>query len=353
MQLDRPPFVLASRRGWLCPGSPDSGPNEHPAGRGETRLSALSTPVRVDAAAGHPAVATHTETWAALPLVYQLRSSGVRSEYSHRLARVALLDVIESLPHGHEDFREAVRKYLLHLYQQLSPPGVTYFLDKTPRYSLITDELRKLFPAAPLIVLWRNPLAVLASSVRTWHDGRWRLANVWIELTEGLDRLLLLARTAPPNALFLRFEDLLLDPQSTLERVFSHLQVDPSASNVSSLRDVRLTGRHGDHTGTERYSRVSLEPLRGWVQEYNTPFRRSFARRYLHRVGAENLRLMGYDMDELYEDIAHLSSNYLMSLRDFVQWNWDSLGAGLDVKWWVRRRLFDTAIRRDRMYPLG
>jgi hypothetical protein len=37
-----------------------------------------------------------------------------------------------------------------------------YFLDKTPRYHYVVDDLFRVFPEAKTIFLWRNPLAIVA-----------------------------------------------------------------------------------------------------------------------------------------------------------------------------------------------
>ncbi len=49
--------------------------------------------------------------------------------------------------------------------------GETYFLDKTPRYYLIIPEIAQIFPDAKFIFLFRNPLQVISSVMKTWCKG--------------------------------------------------------------------------------------------------------------------------------------------------------------------------------------
>ncbi len=78
----------------------------------------------------------------------------------------AIEDFSQNLPSGSESYFGAVREFALDLYAQAAAAGETYFLDKTPPYAHFLPELARIFPEAKFVVLWRNPLAVVASDRR-------------------------------------------------------------------------------------------------------------------------------------------------------------------------------------------
>ena len=91
--------------------------------------------------AGHDGIASAAEPWLLLPALYTLRDTGVVAEYSHPIAVRAIKDFCRELPDGEATYLQHVRRQVLDLYAAASPPGTTYFLDKTPRYALIDEEI--------------------------------------------------------------------------------------------------------------------------------------------------------------------------------------------------------------------
>ena len=122
----------------------------------------------------HPEVATTSEPWFLLPLLYALRRPGVYAEYGHRTAVRAIDDFFGSLAGGREAYLEEVRTFALPVLERRI--GRAYFLDKTPRYHLVVDEIKELFPDGRFIFLWRQPLAVAASIIESF--GR-RAGGTW------------------------------------------------------------------------------------------------------------------------------------------------------------------------------
>jgi hypothetical protein len=59
----------------------------------------------------------------------------------------------------------------------------------------------------------------------------------------------------------------------------------------------------GDPTGARRYSTISAEPVEKWRATLANPYRKRWCRGYLRWVGAERLAVMGYDLEELLEQL--------------------------------------------------
>src|SRR5262249_16042960 len=78
-------------------------------------------------------IASVAEPWVLLPYIYTLRERGIRAEYSHQMANVALKDFIRELPNGKEDYLSAIGAATNELYRKATKDNdARYFLDKTP-----------------------------------------------------------------------------------------------------------------------------------------------------------------------------------------------------------------------------
>jgi hypothetical protein len=255
--------------------------------------------------AAHPDVSTTAEPWILLPLFYGRRERGVVAEYGHRSQVRALEDFREYLPRGDADIDEAVRAYALALYQKASSPRSRYFIDKTPRYHLIAEEIMRVFGnSARYVFLWRSPLAVVASIVTTWGGGRWKFNAYYVDLFDGLVALTDAYQRWAPLAHALRYEDLVEDPQRKLAACLRYVGLDPNHDIVDRLSMVRLHGRMGDPTGVNRYESVSTQSLESWKSVLIGPYRRAWSRRYLAWIGPERLKIMGYDSAHLLDELA-------------------------------------------------
>jgi hypothetical protein len=254
----------------------------------------------------HPEVATTAEPWFLLPLLYSMRRPGVYAEYGHRTAVRAIDDFVGSIRGGQEAYLEEVRTFALNLYSNAAS-GSTYFLDKTPRYHLVVEEIKDLFPEARFIFLWRQPLAVAASIIDSFGRGQWNLEKYEIDLKDGLDNLVSADRANDPRCHTVRFEDVVRHPDATMAGIFRFLELNPDDANIEQFTDVRLAGRMGDRTGVSDYTTVASEPLLKWRHTMNTAFRKRWCRQYLERVGRSRVEHMGYSYDELSAEVERLS----------------------------------------------
>lgn len=255
--------------------------------------------------AAHPEVSTTAEPWILLPLFYGRRERGAVAEYGHRSQVRALEDFLQHLPRGDADIDEAIRTYALALYQKAASPGSRYFIDKTPRYHLIAEDIIRVFgDSARYLFLWRNPLAVVSSIVATWGGGRWKFNPYYVDLFDGLVALTDVYQRRASLAHALTYEGLVNDPQRELAACLQHIGLDPDDELVDRLSTVRLDGRMGDPTGVERFSSVSTQSLDSWKTVLVGPYRRAWSRHYLTWIGPERLRVMGYDSAHLLRELA-------------------------------------------------
>lgn len=267
--------------------------------------------------ATHRDVATASEPWVLLPLLGVFDPTVSRSKYGHDLLATAVQDFLQTLRNGADDYCAAVRAFADTLYVSAAN-GRSHFLDKTPRYHLIARHLVRCFPEAKFVLMWRNPLSVAGSLIHSYGDV-WRPHRIHVDLCDGLQELLAVAKDYPDSMMVLRYEDLVEDSESAVSKIFSYLELDRPEDALDCFAKTKLEGNLGDRTGLAAYSRLSAEPLHKWQRTLAGPVRRNWALRYLDWIGEENLSFMGYDYGELKGQLSQLPSPWKGVPSDLVR----------------------------------
>jgi hypothetical protein len=210
----------------------------------------------------------------------------------------AIAEFVQSMPGGERGYRGALHDFAIDVYTRASDPGARYFLDKTPRYHYVVDDLLDIFPEARFVFLWRNPLSVVASILETWTDGRWNVDR-WQGDLRGIGALVDAQTAHQDTTIALRYEDHVTEPDVAWPRLFRYLDLGFDESLLTRFADVRLTGSMGDPTGVQRYTSISTEPLEKWRGPLASSYRKRWCRRYLRWIGPGRLASMGYDLEEL------------------------------------------------------
>lgn len=266
--------------------------------------------------ATHPEIETASEPWILLPFLFSLRRDGVYATYGHKLSVDAIEDFCAGLPGGAATYRREIVRLALRLYSQRAKPGVRYFLDKTPRYHLVAEEIVELFPDARFVFLWRNPLAIIASIVESWGQGRWNVFKYEIDLFDGLSELIRVADKYRDRIHAVRYEDLVTGSPDVWHALFAYLGIEFEPSRLSSFGNVELSGRMGDVSGRKAYGELSAEPLDKWKRVLASPLRKMWCRRYLNQIGRQRLAIMGYDLDELLAALNEVPTRYRTVVGD-------------------------------------
>jgi hypothetical protein len=262
--------------------------------------------------AAHEGVATVSEPWLLLPHAYALRRGGVDAEYLHGRMVEAIEDFCGELPGGREEYERAAHDYAFGLYERAAGPDARFFIDKSPPYCLVAEEVMRLFPEGRFVFLWRNPLSVVASMVQTWPP--WRPTMFRDDLFVGLPRLVRAYQRNRERVHAVCFEQLLDGDADPWGPLAGYLGLDFDRASLHSFADVRLNGRMGDPTGVHAYRELSCEPREKWRETLSNPLRREWCRRYLRFLGADRLAVMGYDEAALQAELRALpmSSEHLL-----------------------------------------
>jgi Sulfotransferase family len=251
--------------------------------------------------AAHEGVSTTSEPWLLLPHAYTLRPRGVDAEYLHSGMVQAVEDFCAELPGGSQEYKAAVHDFVLRLYGAAAGNGDRFFLDKSPPYCLVAQEVMELFPEGKFVFLWRNPLSIVASIIETWEP--WHPTMYRDDLFVGLPRLVSAYRAGGAAVHAVRFEDLLAGERAPWKALMAYIGLDFDPQTLRSFANVTLNGRMGDPTGVSRYTELSAEPEQKWRATLANPLRKAWCSRYLRFLGPDRLAVMGYDHDTLQAEL--------------------------------------------------
>jgi len=288
--------------------------------------------------AAHPDVATLSEPWLLLPLFLGYRNEHIFSCYHQKPISDAFADLLQHLPDGTATYHAAVRHFASTFYSQACSPGQTHFLDKTPRYHLILNDLSDTFPDSPIIILWRNPLAIAASCMETWEQGYFNLYKYRIDLYQGLQNMTDFTKTKKDRIFALRYEELVREPHQHMRDIFQYLDLSPCEDWEQRFQQVHLTGKMGDKKGYARFTGIDPAPCDGWKRTLSTIPRKMWARRYLRWIGRDRLAEMGYDQDDLWRQVNAQTTRWNRTISDILRMVYGQLSVTLELPMYRKKR---------------
>ena len=249
----------------------------------------------------HKDIYTRSEPWIMLHPLYSLKEEGINAEYSKEQEYKATQDFINNLPGG----RESYIKYLGDVYgsmyhDYLAASKKNIFLDKTPRYYLIINELKEVFPNAKFILLIRNPLAVLSSIINTWtKDNLSLLSNLKVDLIDGLDVIVDQISDNQNGLYLLRYETMLSDPTETLKDCFKYLDLefDPDIMNYHT-GNTDKKWLYGDPENVYKKQGIDSTNDLQWVNSLTDWQHWRLINDYLNYIGKDRFEILGYNFDD-------------------------------------------------------
>lgn len=252
---------------------------------------------------GHPKIQTSAETWLMLHPCYVFRKKGIRTEYNAAFSRIGISDFIENYTDGFEVYDDAIRQWANVIYSNaINKQNKEFFLDKTPRYFFIIKDLCRLFPKAKFIFLLRNPMAVLASELKTYVKGDWPILSTFrADLLEAPKMLINGIQLIGNNAHVVKYEDLVNDPDKEVSKICEYLGFDYYDGMVEYKQTPIPEGRMNDHAGIHRHSRPTTTSINRWKAMAEDPQCQHFALSYLKSLGRDQIRRLGYDYDAIFQ----------------------------------------------------
>ncbi len=256
----------------------------------------------------HDEIHTLAEPWIMLHPLYALRQGGIQTDYNAQLAYQGLEDFIDSLPGKRNDYVAGIRSMASLWYgKAIESSDKSIFLDKTPRYYYVIPELAEVFPEAKLVLLVRNPLAVLSSILKTWVGKNW--GRLQLHRDDILRAPLLMTnamRLMGDRLILFRYEALVRQPEIEIKKLCARLGVPYDAGMLEYGRTAAPSGRMGDQVGIHNHSRPEIASLEKWKGTFTDPIYRLLAEIVLTLMGEDVVGQLGYNYIELLSKLREL-----------------------------------------------
>lgn len=257
----------------------------------------------------HSQVHTTAEPWLMLHPLFALKQNGLEVVYNAKQGKNAMMDFCATLPGGYTTWVESIRKMTSHLYNAaLQGKPESRFLDKTPRYYFVINELRRVLPDAHYVFIIRNPLAVLSSIFDTWLEKEewWKTGSIHrfrYDLFVAPQLMLDAIEAMGNKAIRIQYETLVQYPEETVNDLCNKLDLPFENEMIEYGNKNRSMGRFGDQRSVNKHSKPTAEYLDRWTQKLVDPRRHMVAQAYLGTLGENLIARMGYNYTELQQKL--------------------------------------------------
>jgi hypothetical protein len=189
-------------------------------------------------------------------------------------------------------------------------------IDKTPRYYYIVEEIKFHFPNSKIIIIYRNPLAVFSSMLKTWTKGNYPLVlKLKDDLLKAPYILAQYKKEKQPNIFKLNYEDLVLHSNDTLRDVLAFLDLEFEESVVNNFNNLKKF-RLGDPLNAATKKKIDDSSLSKWKKELR-PQEWKLLKDYIELLGKNTLNEFGYSYDHLKKELVSIKPSKLSLLFTF------------------------------------
>lgn len=253
-------------------------------------------------------VDTISEPWFLLPFLSYSRLDINAATYNSKLASKGIENFKTRI--GEEEFQKGLREFLLSQYAKIKEENSMYFLDKTPRYYEILDEIVEMFPNSKIIVLRRNPIAVLKSMIKKrkiqgleeLHKNYRDLIKAPFLLESFLDK-----QKDNPRVREVFYEKMMKSPTSEFKGLFEWLNIEEFTDDLLDFSEnTKFRGELGDQKGI-RSGKLSCSNGENWTDIYKSSKWGDFAQGYAGFLGKsymdkfEGSELVQYNDSRLFD----------------------------------------------------
>jgi glycosyltransferase involved in cell wall biosynthesis len=254
-------------------------------------------------------VNTLGEPWLMLPLLSGYSEELVDTKYGQHLNVMAKNDFLENT-NNLNIIKDAQQVYADSVYSSiLRESDKRYFLDKTPRYIHVAEQLKEIYPNAKFIVLLRNPAAIISSYAHTWFDGSFeKLAEdkyCKYDFEKGFESLSSFSNSGFKNMHVLRYEELVSKPDKTLPALFKYLKMPFQASyiNYNQKQNVIKKFKFGDPKTV--YSKQAPDVLHSdkWIKDITETNSQENFVNILNLLPNNVFNSLGYSKESILENL--------------------------------------------------
>jgi hypothetical protein len=209
-----------------------------------------------------------------------------------------------------------MRDLALDLYGKARSNEDHLFLDKTPRYFLILDDLMRIMPEARYIMLIRNPLAVLMSTLATFPYPERVCIRHGSDLLDGPRCLVEGLAKYRDRMTVVQYEQLVLDPDTHLQTICNDFGLDYQTGMTEYSKHRIPQGKGGD-PNIHKHDRPHTASVDKWLKSITSKERADLCLSYMKQLGKPTFEALGYDYDHMHQQILD-SSGTLKSEYTFA-----------------------------------
>ena len=255
----------------------------------------------------HSEIFTHPEPHLITPIAHLGVYDNIdKAPYDHINAAEAVKTFIEGLPGGEQDYLDALRAYTDTLYgRMLSTSESSIFLDKTPANALVLPFLQRLYPDAMYVVLTRHPLAIFSSYANSFFNGDWGAAHAFNPILERyVPAMAVFLRERPVPLLHVAYEDLVIEPEPQLERIFAFLGLEHEPDAVEYGKAGPMKKGMGDPITVHTHDRPVTDNVDKWAAELaHDSDKRMLAEQMIGQIDPADLEAWQWPTDALWAPI--------------------------------------------------
>lgn len=286
-------------------------------------------------------VGTVSEPWFLLPFLGYSNLSINQSKYNDKLALAGITDFKEKI--GSQGFNEDLKSFFIQQYAKVLRDKETMVIDKTPRYYEILDEIVEFFPNAKIVILKRNPLAVLQSIITTWNvknvndllDYKRDILIAPFKLQKFLDR-----EQSNPNVIECKYETLVNYPSESLKILYDFIGISFTEKSLNYANNNKFMGTLGDPIGIFKDSIPNTKSLLEVKDLKTQAYWSEFYRGYAHFLGLEFLTVYGA-YDAFVSELNPIKTRMFEIFYDRAQWGFreHEVPKWRLIKYAIQRRL--------------
>ena len=249
------------------------------------------------------------EPWFMLSLIFAYKFPNIRNGYNPNFCQINFMRYLQKENISLDKVKNKIRNLALDFYSMSKISNDQFFLDKTPRYYHIIDELIDIFPNSKFILLQRNPLSVFASILSYNFKGDWKA------LINSDDRIcdLFIAPHAilkhknyrSNRCIYIKYEDLVEQPDIQMNKIFQFLGVKtPENLCEYKINKKFLNSNSVDKKSLHKHSIPVSKYLYSWKKSINTMMLKKCAYNYLSILGENTITNLEYSFDQILYDLS-------------------------------------------------
>jgi len=250
-----------------------------------------------------PDVSSTPEPWIMLQLISIYKDFKIDEIYSPATAVLAVNEFISNSNLGIGYLKEKIKEIAFAYYNSHSEGNAKFFLDKTPRYYHIIDELEELFPNSKKIILLRNPAAVFISMYTTFFNNNLKnLLKSKSHLFDLFEGPKLISNSIEKysnnkNFFFLKYEDLTEKKDNILTDLYDFLSLSAQNLNFNySVSEKFQKSILGDPKVKQK-SQIENNSLK-WIEKINNFQTKKILEEYINIIDEKTLKTLGYNKNE-------------------------------------------------------